>query len=62
VAQYGASYEIIPTPESEAKYVVAHSTTLYAVDPAGKTRILFSYDAGVDEIMAGLRNILASGS
>ncbi len=62
VAQYGASYEIIPTPESEAKYTVAHSTTLYALDPVGKTRILFSYDASVDEITAGLRKILASGS
>jgi protein SCO1/2 len=62
VAQYGASYEIIPMPESEAKYTVAHSTTLYALDPAGKTRILFSYEASVDEITAGLKEILASGS
>jgi protein SCO1/2 len=62
VAQYGASYEIIPTPESEAKYTVAHSTTLYALDGAGKTRLLFSYDATVDDIAAGLRSIFASGS
>jgi len=62
VAQYGASYQIIPTPESEAKYTVAHSTTLYALDRAGRTRILFSYDASVDEITAGLRRILASSS
>lgn len=60
VAQYGASYEIIPTPDSEAKYSVAHSTTLYALDRAGRTRILFSYEATVDEIVAGLRSILSS--
>jgi protein SCO1/2 len=62
VAQYGASYEIVPLPESEAKYSVAHSTTLYALDAAGRTRILFAYEASVDEITAGLREILASGS
>ena len=60
VALYGASYEIIPTPDSAAKYTVAHSTTLYALDPLGRTRVLFSYDASVDEIVAGLRTILAS--
>ncbi len=60
VGLYGASYEIIPTPRSAAKYTVAHSTTLYALDPAGRTRILFSYDASVDEIVKGLRAILAS--
>ena len=60
VAQYGAAYEIIPTPDSEAKYTVAHSTTLYALDGAGRTRILFSYEATVDEIVAGLQSILSS--
>ena len=62
VTLYGASYEIISTPRSAAKYTVAHSTTLYALDAPGRTRVLFSYDAGVDEIVAGLRNILASSS
>jgi protein SCO1 len=59
VAQYGASYEIVPMPESEARYTITHSTTLYALDAAGKTRILFSYDASVDEIAKGLKQILA---
>jgi len=58
VAQYKASYEIIPTPESEAKYTVAHSTTLYGIDANGQTRILFSYEATVDEIVSGLQSIL----
>jgi protein SCO1/2 len=62
VAQYGASYEIIPLPDSEAKYTIAHSTTLYALDRSGKIRIQFSYDAGVDEITEGIRKILASGT
>jgi len=62
VAQFGASYEIIPTPESAMKYTVAHSTTLYALDPNGRTRILFPYEASVDEIVKGLRAILASST
>lgn len=62
VAQYGASYEIIPMPESEAKYVISHSTTLYALDAAGRTRMLFPYEASVEEITTGLKKILASGS
>lgn len=61
VAQYGASYEIVPMPESAAKYSIAHSTTLYALDADGKTRILFPYEATVDEITAGLKSILAAG-
>lgn len=62
VALYGASYEIIPTPQSVEKYTVAHSTTLYALDPAGRTRILFPYEAKVDEIVKGVKEILASGT
>lgn len=60
VALYGASYEFIPTPNSEAKYTVAHSTTLYALDSHGRTRILFPYEATVEEIVNGLRTILES--
>jgi protein SCO1 len=60
VALFGASYEIIPTPNSAMKYTVAHSTTLYALDPNGRTRVLFPYEATVDEIVKGLRTILSS--
>lgn len=59
VHQYGASYEIVPTPNSAAKYTVSHSTTLYALDGSGRTRILFRYEAPADEIVAGIRSILA---
>jgi protein SCO1/2 len=59
VGLYGASYEIIPEPESAAKYSVAHSTTLYALDPAGRVRLTFPYEAKVGEIVDGLRAILA---
>jgi protein SCO1/2 len=60
VALYGAEYEIIPTPDSAAKYSVAHTTTLYALDAAGRTRLEFPYDASVDQIVKGLQAILAA--
>ncbi len=62
VALYGASYEIIPLPNSAEKYSVAHSTTLYALDAQGRTRILFPYEASVDDILNGVKEILASKS
>ncbi len=58
VKQYGAAYEIVPTPDSYAKYTVSHTTTLYALDTSGRTRILFDYDAKADDIVSGLKNIL----
>ena len=60
VALYGAEYEIIPTPQSAAKYTVAHTATLYALDTTGRTRLEFPYDAKIEEIVAGLKAILAS--
>jgi protein SCO1/2 len=62
VGLYGASYEIIPLPDSAAKYTVAHSTTLYALDTKGRTRILFPYEASVEDIVNGVKAILASNS
>ena len=59
---YKAEYEIVPTPNSVEKYTVAHSTTLYALDTAGRTRLEFPYEAKVDEIVSGLRAILAAGT
>lgn len=58
VAMYGASYKIVPTPESAGKYAVTHSTALYVLDPAGKVRLTFPYEATADEIVAGIRSIL----
>lgn len=60
VEQYGAKYEIVPTPESAARYTVSHSTTLYALDGDGKVRLTFPYEATVDEIVAGIRRIIAA--
>lgn len=60
VQQYGAAYEIVPTPESAAKYTVAHSTTLYALDAQGRLRMKFRYEASVDEIVDGVKAILAA--
>lgn len=62
VKQYGAAYEIVPTPDSYAKYTVSHTTTVYALDTSGRTRILFDYDAKADDIVSGLKTILALGS
>lgn len=59
VQQYGAAYEIVPTPESAAKYTVSHTTTLYALDPSGRIRMKFRYEASVDEVVDGIRAILA---
>lgn len=61
VQQYGAAYEIVPTPDSAAKYSVSHTTTLYALDPQGRLRAKFRYEATVDEIVDGIHAILAAG-
>jgi len=60
VKLYGASYEIVPLPDSAAKYTVAHSTTLYGLDAEGRTRILFPYEASIDDIVDGVKEILDS--
>lgn len=62
VAQYGAAYEIVPTPESAAKYTVSHSTAVYALDAKGRVRMQFPYEASVDEIVKGLTAILGDAS
>lgn len=59
VTQYGASYTVVPTPQSAGKYSVTHTTTLYALDTQGRVRIQFPYEATVDEIVQGIRTILA---
>jgi len=58
VAQYGASYEMVPTPESAGRYSVTHSTTLYVLDQTGRVRLTFPYEATVDEIVEGIRSLL----
>jgi protein SCO1/2 len=58
VAQYGASYEIVPTPQSAGKYSVSHSTDLYALDATGALRRTFPYEATVDEIVLGLEPLI----
>jgi protein SCO1/2 len=59
VNAFGAAYEFVPLPNSDAKYSVAHTTSLYALDASGRTRIEFPYEASVDDIVRGLREILA---
>lgn len=62
VGQYGAEYKIIPLPSSAAKYTVAHSTTVYLLDPAGRVRLEFPYEATVEEITRGVQKVLAAGA
>jgi protein SCO1/2 len=58
VAQYGAKYQIVQTPQSAGKYSVSHSTTLYVLDGKGVVQQSFPYEATVDEIVAGLRPLI----
>ena len=62
VGLYGAAYEIVPLPESAAKYSVSHTTSLYALDGSGRTRLRFRYEATVDEIVKGIQAILSAGA
>ncbi|MBP7777591.1 MAG: SCO family protein [Acidobacteria bacterium] len=62
VGQYGAAYEVVPTPGSAAKYTVSHSTAVYALDAKGRVRTQFVYEASVDEIVKGIQAILADAS
>ncbi len=62
VKQYAAAYEIVPTPESAAKYTISHTTSVYALDTQGRVRMTFAYEATVDEVVAAIREILAQKS
>jgi protein SCO1 len=57
VNQYGATYIMSP-PDEDGRYTVAHTTTLYGLDTAGRVRMTFSFDASVDEIAAGVGDLL----
>jgi protein SCO1 len=62
VAQYGAKYEIVPTPQSAGKYSVSHSTELYLLDATGTLRKTFAYEATAEEIVTGLRAVLGDST
>lgn len=62
VKQYAAAYEIVPTPDSAAKYTISHTTSVYALDVQGRVRMTFPYEATVDEVVTGIRAILAQKS
>lgn len=54
---FGATYTVVPRPESAARYTITHTTTLYALDAAGRVRMTFPYEATVDEIVAGITQL-----
>lgn len=62
VALFGASYEIVPTPTSVAKYTVSHSTSVYVLDTQGRVRLELPYEATVDEVLRGIRAVIAAES
>ncbi len=58
VKMFCASYAIVPTPESAAKYTVSHTTSVYVLDRQGRVRYELPYEASVDEIMAAVKTLL----
>jgi protein SCO1 len=62
VALFGANYWMVATPNSAAKYTVVHTTTLYGLDAAGQVRCEFKYDSTADEIVKGVRAMLAASA
>jgi len=62
VQQYGASYKIVPTPQSAAKYTISHTTAVFALDPQGHVNRTFAYEASVDDVVRGIREILSNAS
>jgi protein SCO1 len=60
-ALFNAIYKITPLPDatgSDETYTVGHTTAVYALDPDGRTRRIFSYEATVAEMTEGIREIL----
>jgi protein SCO1/2 len=60
-ALFGARYRITPLPEtpgSHETYTVGHTTAVYALDPNGRTRLIFPYEATVAEMTEGIRETL----
>jgi len=60
-ALLGAEYQITPISGAkppEETYSVAHTTEVYALDPEGRTRLIFDYDATVADMTKGVREIL----
>jgi protein SCO1/2 len=55
--RFGAGYEVAQAGP-DGSYLVSHTTRLYGIDPDGRTRILFSYEAAPEEICAGVRDML----
>lgn len=51
-----ASYE--EPGSSEADYLVAHASQCFLVDDTGQLRVMFSFNSGVDAMVADLRRLL----
>ncbi|MEQ1693395.1 MAG: SCO family protein [Gemmatimonas sp.] len=58
VNRFGARYEIVPTPESVAKYTVSHTTSVYVLDRRGRVRFELPYESSVEEILMSVSTLL----
>jgi protein SCO1/2 len=58
VHRFGAQYEIVPTPESVAKYTVSHTTSVYVLDRRGRVRFDLPYESSVDDILKSVQMLL----
>jgi protein SCO1/2 len=59
-ALFNAIYRIMPleTEDGQKTYTVGHTTSVYALDVNGHTRIIFPYEATVAEMTQGIHDIL----
>jgi len=60
---FGALYQISAAPGTSASheaYSVAHTTSVYALDADGRTRLVFPYGATAEEMTKEIREILAT--
>jgi protein SCO1/2 len=61
-ALFRAAYRITPVPEmpeSHEAYTVGHTTSVYALDADGRTRLIFPYEASVEDMTSGIRDVLS---
>jgi len=58
VRQYRAAYSVLPLPESAALYSITHTTTVYVLDGKGQIRLQLPYEATVDDVEKGIRQVL----
>jgi protein SCO1/2 len=59
-ASFGVSYEVKQAPDGETE--VAHTTSLYAVDDAGRVVLTWPFGVTIDQLAGDFRQLLADAS